>query len=106
MPGLIESKTYSESKARLCAEHERAEDAIEALEWRLIHARSLEVFPAVQSDEPIKEGQHGSGIVRAIVVEASSSTPAVVAVFTTEQFCGVEKVLLLDVWLSDEDEED
>lgn len=95
MPGLIESKDYAASKELLCSKKQGAADAIDALEWRLVQCTSIDEFPAVGDDNS----------VRSIVIDATRATPAIVAVFTIEEHVGAEKILLLDVWES-EDEDD
>jgi hypothetical protein len=96
MPGLIESKQYTASKAALSDDIAGAEKAIDALEWRLMHTVVLSDCPLVP----------GSADVRMFVVEASAFTPAVIAVFAMESFGSTIKILLLDVRVSEDDESD
>lgn len=101
MPGLISSNRYSESKGQLCQDNAGAEDAVDALEWRLMHSVSLEAFPPVPEDAQPK----GKAPVRSIVVDPSPHRPGVVGVFTIEAFGGDDKILLLDVWITEDDDE-
>lgn len=99
MPGLIESKRYTEAKASLCAQDDSgAEDALDALEWRLININALDEFTLITGVDPTRTTSYP---IRCVVVPASTFTPALVAVFTVELFGVEEKILLLDVWVPD-----
>jgi hypothetical protein len=101
MPGLISSTRYEEAKKRLCLENVGAEATIDAIEWRLLDVTALDEFPIVpEVSKPADKPP-----IRSIVVDATPHTAGIVAVFTTETHAGDEKILLLDAWLVEDDED-
>ena len=97
MPGLIESPPYTTSKAELCAQHQRMDDAFDGAEWELQNATDFEGYQLIRNTS--------LGPVRTIQVEATLTTPGVVIVFGFERAGGEEKVLLLEAWLPEEEDD-
>jgi hypothetical protein len=98
MPGLINSKEYAASRLALCSEGgpPGADEAIDAIEWMLLEAALDAEFP---------QARHGSS-ARYTSIEATQHTPAIVVVFDVEFHDGVDKWILLDVFVAEEDEDD
>ena len=107
MPGLIESHPYTESKAKLHEAVERIEDAFDAAEWKLLQSVSIDGFDRVAVSEDHLAAAKEKGVeVRSMRIEGTPFTPGLVVVFTSELFEGSEKILLLDAWQPEDEEDD
>lgn len=91
MPGLIESKKYTEQKEGICSGDPRLGAIIDSLEWDLEDAVEFDEYELVANSPPIR---------------AHSRDGDIVVIFGFEEFDGETKVHLLEVWVSKSDDDD
>ena len=97
MPGLIYDHAYTAAADALRKTVAGANEQIDAAEWDLLHAVSVDRYPYVET---------ASDPVRYCVTCACDWAPSVVIAFATELFNGKDlKFLLLDVKLAETDED-